>query len=85
MARVKLLSGLLPICAGCKKIRDDQGYWEQVEAYIQSHSEATFTHGLCPDCIRKLYPELHISTISTPEPTATGAPTEKFPPGQPQT
>jgi CheY-like chemotaxis protein len=58
LANVKSLSGLLPICAGCKKIRDDQGYWSQVESYIQKHSEATFTHGLCPDCIKKYYPEL---------------------------
>ena len=58
LANVKALSGLLPICAGCKKIRDDQGYWSQVECYVQEHSEATFTHGLCPDCIKKWYPEL---------------------------
>jgi PAS domain S-box-containing protein len=58
LANVKSLSGLLPICAGCKKIRDDKGYWSQVESYIQEHSEATFTHGLCPECLKKLYPEL---------------------------
>jgi PAS domain S-box-containing protein len=58
LASVKSLSGLLPICASCKKIRDDQGYWSQVESYIQSHSDATFTHGICPDCIKKLYPDL---------------------------
>jgi len=58
LASVKSLSGLLPICAGCKKIRDDKGYWSQVESYIQKHSEATFTHGLCPDCIKKWYSEL---------------------------
>jgi hypothetical protein len=58
LARVKLLSGLLPICANCKKIRDDQSYWKQVERYISSHSEATFTHGICPECLHKLYPEL---------------------------
>jgi hypothetical protein len=49
---------LLPICSGCKKIRDDKGYWSQVEKYIQKHSEATFTHSLCPDCLKKLYPDL---------------------------
>lgn len=59
LANVKSLSGLLPICASCKKIRDDQGYWNRVESYIQQHSEATFTHGLCPDCIQRLYPELN--------------------------
>ena len=58
LANVKSLSGLLPICASCKKIRDDKGYWSQVESYIQEHSEATFTHGICPDCIKKLYPNL---------------------------
>jgi PAS domain S-box-containing protein len=58
LANVKSLSGLLPICSGCKKIRDDTGYWNQVESYIQRHSEATFTHGLCPECIKKYYPDL---------------------------
>jgi len=62
MARVKTLSGLLPICAGCKKIRDDQGYWQQVEFYLQGHSDATFTHGLCPDCCTRLYPEIFDKT-----------------------
>jgi PAS domain S-box-containing protein len=55
--KVKMLSGLLPICAGCKKIRDPKGSWNQLEAYIASHSEAQFSHGLCPDCIEQLYPE----------------------------
>jgi hypothetical protein len=57
VARIKVLSGLLPICASCKKIRDDQGYWEQIEVYIRDHSEAQFSHGLCPSCIRQMYPE----------------------------
>ncbi len=57
LAEVKRLSGLLPICASCKKIRDDKGYWNQIEAYIQEHSEAHFTHGLCPECAHNLYPE----------------------------
>jgi PAS domain S-box-containing protein len=81
LARVKMLSGLLPICANCKKIRDDQGYWKQVETYISSHSEATFTHGICPDCTRKLYPE-YDDTV--PEPTTPGTPAEQMPPGPPQ-
>ncbi|MHB8836493.1 MAG: PAS domain S-box protein [Candidatus Methylomirabilia bacterium] len=55
-ANVKTLSGLLPICAGCKKIRDDQGSWSQVETYIRKHSEAKFTHGLCPDCQKVYFP-----------------------------
>lgn len=58
LSEVKRLSGLLPICASCKKIRDDQGYWNQVETYIQQHSEAQFTHSVCPECARKLYPTL---------------------------
>lgn len=53
---VKILKGLLPICSACKNIRDDNGYWNQLEVYIRDHSEAEFTHGLCPDCMRKLYP-----------------------------
>jgi DNA-binding LacI/PurR family transcriptional regulator len=56
--RVKTLSGFLPICASCKKIRDDKGYWNQVEAYISEHSEVEFSHGLCPECARKLYPDI---------------------------
>lgn len=56
-ANIKILSGLLPICASCKKIRDEKGAWEQMERYIHSHSEADFSHGICPDCMRKLYPE----------------------------
>ena len=59
IAKVKTLSGLLPICASCKKIRDDGGYWNTVELYVEQHSAATFTHGICPDCARKLYPELY--------------------------
>ncbi len=58
MAKVQTLSGLLPICTSCKRIRDDEGYWKQVEEYIEEHSTAEFTHGYCPDCMRKLYPEL---------------------------
>ncbi len=66
LAKVKLLSGLVPICAGCKKIRDDQGFWSQVEFYIQEHSEATFTHGMCPDCIKKYYPGIEIPELAEP-------------------
>ena len=54
---VRMLSGLLPICASCKHIRDDKGYWHQVESYIQQHSSAVFTHGLCPKCSQKIYPK----------------------------
>jgi PAS domain S-box-containing protein len=66
LANVKALSGLLPICASCKKIRDDKGYWSQVESYIQTHSEATFTHGICPDCVKKLYPDLVKGGLANP-------------------
>ncbi len=58
MARVKTLSGMLPICASCKRIRDDDGYWQQIESYISNHSNAEFSHGLCSDCVSKLYPEI---------------------------
>jgi PAS domain S-box-containing protein len=58
LEQVKQLSGLLPICASCKKIKDDNGSWNQIESYIRDHSEAEFSHGLCPDCAKKLYPEL---------------------------
>lgn len=57
LAQVKRLSGLLPICSSCKKIRNDQGYWQQVEVYIHEHSEADFSHGICPDCKLRLYPK----------------------------
>jgi len=58
LEKVKLLSGLIPICASCKKIRDDKGYWNQIESYIRNHSEAEFSHGICPECAHKLYPDL---------------------------
>jgi len=57
LAQVKTLSGMLPICASCKKIRDDSGYWNQMETYIHDHSGADFSHSVCPDCMEKLYPE----------------------------
>ena len=60
LGEVKTLGGLLPICASCKKIRDDQGYWNQLEDYIQKHSEPEFSHSVCPDCAKALYPELGI-------------------------
>ena len=62
LAKVRTLSGLLPICANCKKIRDDHGYWTQIESYIRAHSEAEFSHGLCPECVEDLYPEIHQET-----------------------
>jgi len=58
LGEVKTLRGFLPICSSCKKIRDDQGYWQQIESYIRQHSEAEFSHGICPECAGKLYPEI---------------------------
>lgn len=57
---VKQLSGLIPICANCKSIRDDDGFWSQIESYISKHSEAAFTHGICPGCVKELYPDLDL-------------------------
>lgn len=59
LEKVKTLSGLLPICAECKNIRDDKGYWNQIESYIREHSEAEFSHSICPSCFKKLYPEYY--------------------------
>ena len=58
LSKIKTLSGMLPICSSCHKIRDDNGYWNQIESYIRDHSEAEFSHSLCPDCVKKLYPDL---------------------------
>ena len=60
LAKVKTLSGLLPICSSCKKVRDDKGYWSQIETYIREHSEADFSHSICPECAKKIYPDLDI-------------------------
>lgn len=59
LTQVKILHGLLPICASCKKIRNDKGYWEQMEVYIRDNSEADFTHSICPECAEKMYPEFY--------------------------
>jgi PAS domain S-box-containing protein len=74
LASIKTLRGLIPICSRCKKIRDDQGYWQQVEVYVREHSEADFTHGLCPDCYQKYLSDLRrlkerdrINHLSSPE------------------
>ena len=66
LEKVNFLSGMLPICASCKKIRDDKGYWNQIEAYIGKHSDATFSHGICPDCAKRLYPgQFHVNRTDT--------------------
>ncbi len=67
--QIKTLRGLLPICASCKNVRDDQGYWDHIENYIQAHSEARVSHGICPDCFQKLYPHL-----VTPEDVSPSSP-----------
>jgi hypothetical protein len=59
LGKVKMLTGLLPICASCKKIRDNQNHWTHIESYVRDHSEAEFSHGLCPDCARRLYPDYY--------------------------
>lgn len=60
LKEVKTLSGLLPICASCKSVRDDQGYWKRIESYIQDHSDAQFSHGICPSCAKELYPDIDL-------------------------
>jgi PAS domain S-box-containing protein len=57
LSKIKTLSGMLPICTSCKKIRDDKGYWSQIESYIKHHSEAEFSHSICPECAKNMYPE----------------------------
>ena len=62
LSQIRTLRGILPICMNCKRIRNDQGYWSQVEVYIRAHTEADFTHGLCPACAENLYPDLAENT-----------------------
>jgi hypothetical protein len=57
LAENKVLRGIIPICAACKKIRDDQGYWQQLEIFIRERSDAEFSHGICPECAKELYPD----------------------------
>ncbi len=59
LSEIKQLRGIIPICASCKKIKDDQGHWQRVEAYLHEHADAEFSHGFCPECLKKLYPEIH--------------------------
>lgn len=72
--KLKYLEGFLPICASCKKIRDDAGNWQQMEEYIGDRSEAKFSHGICPSCARKLYPDLN---IDPDKPRGQGKPSSK--------
>jgi hypothetical protein len=67
ITEIKLLRGILPICSSCKKIRDDEGYWTQIESYIDKYSDAVFSHGICPDCAQKLYPEQYEAILKEKE------------------
>jgi PAS domain S-box-containing protein len=60
---IRTLKGIVPICSSCKKIRDDKGFWEQVDAYVTRHTEAQFSHGICPDCLRRLYPDVDLRGV----------------------
>ena len=64
LSKIKRLQGLLPICASCKRIRDDEGYWNELEVYVVEHSEAEFSHSLCPPCVKRLYPDQHSKLFS---------------------
>ena len=70
---VKTLRGLLPICSYCKRIRDDQGYWKQIEVYIAANSHADFSHGMCPECGIQHYPDIFKEGAHKEQPTGTGA------------
>lgn len=70
LEQIKTLRGIVPICSSCKKIRDDQGYWSQVEIYVHHHTEAEFSHAVCPDCMRTLYPEFNDDAAGKQEPQA---------------
>ncbi len=67
LSKIKTLSGLLPICAWCKKVHDDKGYWKKVETYIEEHSDASFTHGICPECLKKVSPDTYEEIANDPE------------------
>lgn len=69
LKQIKTLQGLLPICSHCKKVRDDRGYWKQIESYVHEHSGATFSHGICPECAKALYPDIKIYEESDHETT----------------
>jgi len=79
LAKIKVLNGLIPICASCKKIRDDKGYWDQLEEYIQSHSEAKFSHGVCPECAGKLYGDFYAKMKKQQEATSAKPPLSDSP------
>jgi hypothetical protein len=67
LARLRTLRGLIPMCAACKKVRDDHGYWRAIEEYIREHTDGDPSHGICPDCARRMYPE-HFHVLYPDEP-----------------
>ncbi|MBN2738286.1 MAG: response regulator [Spirochaetales bacterium] len=69
LAKIKTLRGLIPICSFCKKIRDDSGFWKQIEIYVRDHSDAEFSHSICPDCAKKHYPSLYNEKINKKDET----------------
>ena len=71
-SEIKTLHGLLPICANCKNIRDDEGYWIQIESYIENRSDAHFSHGICPECAKRLYPDFCRGKKTAEAPNAFG-------------
>lgn len=79
-AEVRTLRGLLPICAWCHRVRDDNGYWEQIENYITQHSHTTFSHGMCPDCEQKFYDSINATPAHAQPPKAEAVPARPSPP-----
>ncbi len=77
LEEVKTLGGMLPICSQCKKIRDDQGYWQQIESFIQARSDAEFSHSICPECAHKLYPEYYRDKKPSTQPKTKAAKAQK--------
>ena len=73
VSNIRILRGLFPICAACKKMRNDKGYWKQIESYVRDHSDAEFSHSICPDCMERLYPEFTdppvVEAVSEPRPS----------------
>jgi DNA-binding response OmpR family regulator len=67
LKEVRVLKGIVPICASCKNVRDDQGYWNRVETYLNEHTEAEFSHAVCPDCMKRLYPQFKDDDAGTKE------------------
>lgn len=82
LQKVRTLRGLLPICAACKKVRDDSGYWQEIEQYLYQHSEAELSHGLCPQCTQTLYPDFPSHSDPPPAPASTGTDPRQTDPGR---